>query len=126
MFVVFNKDKIISCIVSFSTVAILLAMAFFIRGQSNFLEVSSNEKMVPIYSVKTSEKKVALTMNCAWNADDIDFILETLNKTNTKITFFVVGDWVDKYPEAVKKINDAGHEIGNHTPKFLMSSIKKL
>lgn len=27
----------------------------------------------------------------------------------------MVGDWVDKYPEALKKISDAGHEIGNHS-----------
>lgn len=27
----------------------------------------------------------------------------------------MVGDWVDKYPEAVKKINEAGHEIGSHS-----------
>lgn len=27
----------------------------------------------------------------------------------------MVGNWVDKYPEAVKKISDAGHEIGNHS-----------
>lgn len=115
MFIVFNKDKIISYIVSFTTVAILLGIAFFVRNGSNILEVSSNSKMLPIYSVNIEEKKVALTMNCAWNADDIDLILETLDKTNTKITFFMVGDWVDKYPEAVKKINDAGHEIGNHS-----------
>ena len=54
-------------------------------------------------------------MNCAWNADDIDSILDTLNKCNVKITFFIVGDWADKYPEAVKKISENGHEIGNHS-----------
>ena len=27
----------------------------------------------------------------------------------------MVGDWVDKYPEAVKKIYEAGHEIGSHS-----------
>lgn len=59
--------------------------------------------------------KIYPNCNWDWNADDIDLILETLDKTNTKITFFMVGDWVDKYPEAVKKINDAGHEIGNHS-----------
>ena len=31
------------------------------------------------------------------------------------ITFFVVGDWVNKYPDAVKKIYEAGHEIANHS-----------
>lgn len=27
----------------------------------------------------------------------------------------MVGDWVDKYPDAVKKISEAGHEIANHS-----------
>ena len=54
-------------------------------------------------------------MNCAWNADDIDSILETLKNNDVHITFFMVGDWVDKYPEAVKKIYEAGHEIGSHS-----------
>ncbi len=39
----------------------------------------------------------------AWNADDIDSILETLQKNNIKITFFMVGDWIEKFPEAVKR-----------------------
>ncbi len=53
--------------------------------------------------------------NCDWNADDIDNILKILEKNNTKITFFMVGDWTEKYPEAVKKIYTAGHEIGSHS-----------
>ena len=64
---------------------------------------------------KTEENKVAFTMNCAWNADDIDSILETLKNNEVHITFFMVGEWVDKYPEAVKKIYEAGHEIGSHS-----------
>ena len=115
MFIVCNKDKIASYMVSFFTVMILLGIAFYMRNNSKMLEVSSTSKQLPIYSVKTDEKKVAFTMNCAWNADDIDQILKTLEENDVKITFFMVGDWVDKYPEAVKKISDAGHEIGNHS-----------
>ena len=65
--------------------------------------------------MQTEEKKIAFTMNCAWNADDIDSILETLRANNIKITFFIVGEWADKYPEEVKKISEAGHEIGTHS-----------
>ena len=32
-----------------------------------------------------------------------------------KATFFVVGEWVDKYPESVKALADAGHEVMNHS-----------
>ena len=43
--------------------------------------------IVPIYNVETNENKVAFTMNCAWNDDDIDSILRTLEENNTKITY---------------------------------------
>lgn len=50
-----------------------------------------------------------------WNANDIDKILEVLEENQVKVTFFMVGQWIEKYPEAVKKINNAGHEIGSHS-----------
>ena len=115
MFFIFNKEKISSYLVAFSTVAVLFTMSIFVNNKQT-LEVSSNTKEnLPIYNVQTEENAVSLTMNCAWNADDIDSILDTLNKYNIKITFFIVGDWADKYPEAVKKISENGHEIGNHS-----------
>lgn len=117
MFLVFNKQKIISYLVAFSTVAILFGGAsIFIPNFEDTVQTSAKvNKLLPIYSVQTQEKKVALTINCAWNADDIDRILDTLSKYEVKVTFFMVGDWVTKYPDAVKKISEAGHEIGNHS-----------
>lgn len=116
MFIVFNKQKIYSYLVSFSTVIILFVIAFgVVNGNLETVVTSSSVREVPIYCVDTTEKKVALTINCAWNADDIDSILNTLERNQVKITFFMVGDWIDKFPEAVKKISAAGHEIGNHS-----------
>lgn len=113
MFLVFNKDKIQTYIVSVLTVAVLVVVANI--GNIKTITTSVTTKLLPIYNVKTEEKKIAFTMNCAWNADDIDSILETLKNNDTHITFFMVGNWVDKYPEAVKKIYEAGHEIGSHS-----------
>ena len=111
MLIVFNKSKIYSYIVSVCTVVVLFVMAFFIIEDNGTVATSASVKELPIYNVAVKDKKVAFTMNCAWNADDIDSILSTLAKHNTHITFFIVGNWADKYPEAVKKIADAGHEI---------------
>lgn len=113
MFFVFRKDKIYAYLVSILTVILLFYVASNINLKSSkAVEASaSSEKLLPIYNVKTEGKKVALTMNCAWNADDIDKILEILEQNNVKITFFMVGDWIDKFPDYVKKINEAGHEI---------------
>lgn len=116
MFLVFNKQKIYTYLVSVITVILLFCIANTIFIKNDSIETSANaQKLLPVYNVETQENKVSLTMNCAWNADDISQILEVLKNNNTKITFFIVGDWVDKYPEAVKKINEAGHEIGTHS-----------
>ncbi len=115
MFFIVRKDKIISYMVSVCTVIILMVMAFSISKSQEVIETAASIKKLPIYNVQTDENKVALTMNCAWNADDIDSILQTLEKHNVHITFFMVGDWVDKYADTVKKIADKGHEIGNHS-----------
>ncbi len=116
MFLVFNKQKIYSYLVALSTVVALFIIAATVGNKTGeLIQTMSQSKLVPIYNVQTDEPKVAFTMNCAWNADDIDSILATLEKHKVHITFFMVGDWVDKYPEAVKKIADSGHEIANHS-----------
>ena len=113
MFLVINKEKIQTYIVSILTVAVLIGIASIKPIET--IETASTTKLLPIYNVETDEKKIAFTMNCAWNDSDIDKILETLEKNQVKITFFIVGEWADKYPEAVKKIYEAGHEIGSHS-----------
>lgn len=117
MFLVFNKQKICAYLVSVITVVLLFCFAGTQNVEGDTLQTSSSEKekLLPIYNVQTDQKKVAFTMNCAWNADDIDKILEVLKENNTHITFFMVGEWIEKFPEATKKIYDAGHEIATHS-----------
>lgn len=113
MFIVFNKEKLQTYAVAILTVAVLIGIAN--TNTIKTIQTSSSQKLLPIYNVQTDKKQVAFTMNCAWNADDIDSILETLKNNDVKMTFFIVGEWADKYPEAVKKIYEAGHEIGSHS-----------
>lgn len=84
---------------------------------SGYTTVSNNVngKEMPICSVETKEKKVALTFESAWGDEDIARILEILKKQEVRATFFLTGEWVEKYPEGVKAIRDAGHDIGNHS-----------
>ncbi len=69
-------------------IVLFFAASNFAFSPEETVEVSSTEKLLPIYKVKTEEKNVALTMNCAWNADDIDKILGILDENEVKITFF--------------------------------------
>lgn len=73
----------------------------------------SNGKKLPIYRVETDNNNVALTFDVMNNNKDIDKILEILEKHNVKATFFLTGTWVEKYPQEVKKLVEAGHDIGN-------------
>lgn len=73
------------------------------------------ERKLPVYSVDTQEKQVALTFNCAWGTEGLDELLGILEKENICCSFFFVGEFAEKYPEAVRKIYNKGHEIGNHS-----------
>ncbi|MDR3645660.1 MAG: polysaccharide deacetylase family protein, partial [Clostridia bacterium] len=65
--------------------------------------------------VDKSEKVASLTFDAAWGNEDTQTLINTLRRYNVKATFFVVGAWVDKYPESVKELNDAGEEVMNHS-----------
>lgn len=76
---------------------------------------SSTEKKLPVYSVETQEKKIAITFDAAWTNQDTDDLIAILKKHNATATFFIVGDWAEKFPESVKSFYDAGHTIANHS-----------
>ena len=71
-------------------------------------------KDLPIYYVDSAEKTAAITFDCAWGDGDIPQILEVLKKEDVKATFFIVGQWAEKYPTTVKMIAEQGHDVANH------------
>lgn len=77
--------------------------------------VTSRGRLVPIYSVKTPAKKVAISFDATWGTDLTDEILDILASHGIATTFFLAGYWVDKHPDYVVKIAAAGHELGNHS-----------
>ncbi|MBR1444205.1 MAG: polysaccharide deacetylase family protein [Firmicutes bacterium] len=85
-----------------------------IKGEE-ILAVSAAKKDLPIYCVDTPEKKVAISFDAAWGSSHTEELLSILKEKDVKATFFLCGYWIDKYPELVKKINDEGHTLGNHS-----------
>ena len=79
------------------------------------VETVASKRLLPIYSVACEDMRVALTFDCAWGAEDIPQIMDTLNQNDLQACFFTVGTWVDKNPEAVKLLSENGMEIGNHS-----------
>ena len=59
--------------------------------------------------------RVSISFDASWGADKTISILDILDEHGVKTTFFLVGGWVDKYPEMVEEIFARGHEIGNHS-----------
>lgn len=74
-----------------------------------------NGRELPIYCVETDKNVVAISFDAAWGNEDTEEILSILKKNNVKATFFMTGGWVESYPEDVKKILAAGHDLGNHS-----------
>ena len=75
----------------------------------------NSPRLVPIYSVEREDKVVSISFDCAWGTEHTDDILNALRVSNVRATFFMVEFWVEKYPDYVKKIDEAGHEIGTHS-----------
>lgn len=73
------------------------------------------QRKVPIYYVDTEKKQVAISFDAAWGADKTEKIMEICDEFGVKATFFLVGFWVEEYPEMTKKISDNGFEIGTHS-----------
>lgn len=76
---------------------------------------SATSRQLPIYSVERAEKLCAISFDAAWGNEDTQTLIDILARYNVKTTFFVVGDWVDKYPESVLALHEAGHEVMSHS-----------
>lgn len=93
----------------------LVLLSLNINGSSAQVYFGIAPRLVPIYSVDTEEKKVAITFDSAWGADKTMRIIEILQEYDVDATFFLVGFWVEKYPDMVKALYDNGIEIGTHS-----------
>lgn len=77
--------------------------------------VLAKKRELPVYCVERADKVIAISFDASWGGDKTMDILDILDAHQVKTTFFLVGGWVDKYPDLVKEIVARGHEIGNHS-----------
>lgn len=101
----------IASVVLFAIVAALLV----IFAVTNAVTAGAEEPKAPIYCVERGDNKIALTFDCAWGNSNTDALLEILANANAKATFFVTGEFCDKYPDDVRKFAEAGHSVQNHS-----------
>ena len=87
---------------------------------------SKNFKAVT-YDTKSQSKVLYLTFDCGYENGNTEPILDALKKHDVKVTFFVVGNFLETSPEIVKRMIAEGHTVGNHTYHHLdMSSISSM
>ncbi len=120
MFIVVKKKDVFKALAIAITATLLIATAAI--GGIAPVYLANAKRLVPVYSVETEEKVVALTFDAAWGADKTRGIIELLEKYDADGTFFLVGFWIDKYPEETKLIAEKGLEIGNHSNNHLHMS----
>ena len=102
---------------------IALALAFclltgcyaMMPPESAATSVLAAKKELPVYSVERDDNVIAVTFDASWGADNTPKLLDILDEYGAKCSFFLVGLWVDKYPDMVQAIVERGHEIGNHS-----------
>lgn len=108
-FFVLNKKMIYFC------GALILAILIFAVNSFDYVQTAAEKDNIPIYSVQTEEKKIAVTFDSAWDDADLTEVLQALGDYDCKATFFVVGDFLEKYQDRVKEMYEKGHEIANHS-----------
>ncbi|MCI8869621.1 MAG: polysaccharide deacetylase family protein [Lawsonibacter sp.] len=101
----------------FSAAACLLAAMgiFYLVNFPPAVGAAAAARQLPIYCVQRDQKLVSISFDAAWGNEDTQQLIDILDRYKVKATFFVVGEWVDKYPESVKALFDAGHEVMNHS-----------
>lgn len=116
MIFIASKKKILGLLLTI----VCLSLSILVIAEPNLDKaVFAGKKKIPIYCVETEERMVGLTFDAAWGADKTLDILNILDKFEAKATFFLVGFWIDKFPEMVKEIDKRGHQIGNHSLNHL-------
>ena len=96
-------------------VAVTLVCVLLICGMGGYAQVYANGREVPIYCVDRSDNFASISFDAAWGADKTRQIMDVCDSYGVKATFFLVGFWVDKYPDVVAEIHSRGFEIGTHS-----------
>ena len=68
----------------------------------------------PYRTGEESTGRIALQCNVAWGQENLPAMLKILEEANVHITFNILGEWAEKFPDDLRMIAQAGHELGNH------------
>ncbi|MCD7729351.1 MAG: polysaccharide deacetylase family protein [Clostridia bacterium] len=113
MTVVIKLKQAALFLAAITAIAVLSFMSYVSGSYAVFF--GGTVRKIPIYCVGREDKYISITFDCAWGTDYTDSILNALRVSGVAATFFMVEFWAEKYPDYVKKIDEAGCEIGTHS-----------
>lgn len=105
-----KKIRVISNIIIISMLVIL----FGYITSSNYSYAFSYQNDDILYSGNKNSNKISLMFNVYSGSEYIIDILDILDAYETKCTFFVGGQWIEKENDLLKEIYLRGHEIASH------------
>lgn len=117
MRVIVIRKSILKIVIISIIIILLLIMFLGIYVSKRSQSIFNYNNKLPIYSVDSNDKKVAITFDSTWGENNTGEILKILKKYDAKATFFLLGRWVEDFTEEARAINNEGHEIGNHSYK---------
>ena len=95
--------------------ALAAALILWTVNNPAIVGAAATERQLPIYCVQRDDNRIAISFDAAWGNEDTQKLIDILSAFGVRSTFFVVGDWAEKYPESVRALHDAGHEVMSHS-----------
>ena len=67
------------------------------------------------YLGDTDKKRIYLTFDAGYENGNTEPILDALKKHEAPAAFFVVGNFISENPDLIRRMEEEGHIVGNHT-----------
>ena len=110
-----GKKKRVRDLVSAGMLALLVAATVWTVRRPEVVAAIAPARQLPVYCVDRPDKKIAISFDAAWGNEDTQELIDILTAHDVRATFFLVGGWVEKFPESVQALADAGMEVMNHS-----------
>ena len=68
-----------------------------------------------VYLGNAAEQKIYLTFDAGYENGCTAQILDALQKHHAPAAFFLVGNYIERNPDLVRRMAQEGHTVGNHT-----------
>lgn len=105
-----KKSKVVILIMLFITGGLLFCVHDNLRKEAAIVAVGSDG----VYT-ETETKKIALTFDDGPHPYYTEQLLDGLKERGVVVTFFVTGEHASLHPDIIKRMQEEGHLIGNHT-----------